>query len=91
MQVLGETLYHMRLLAQMGRAVDADLVKAFDDGEIDNASWVSMITSCRSCAEPHRCQTWLATHETAEYPPNGCNNAQRLVQLREVMKKDTAE
>lgn len=78
--MLGDTLYHMRLLGRMGRAVGADLVKAFETGEIDDVDWARMITRCRSCASPQQCQAWLTTHEIAECPPKGCNNAERLLQ-----------
>jgi len=88
MQMLGDPLYHLRLLGRMGRTVGADLVQAFEVGEIDSETWTQMITNCRACPYPHKCQAWLDATEQAAGPPSGWCNAETLHQLRDAAKKD---
>ena len=83
MQPLGDPLHHLRLMARMGQAVGADLSGAFDSGEISHEDWAVMITRCRGCEAPERCEAFLATHRTAEAPMPGCRNTDALMELKE--------
>ncbi|WP_264210425.1 DUF6455 family protein [Leisingera thetidis] len=82
MQPLGDPLYHLRLMARMGRTVGADLNGAFAAGEIRHRDWAAMITRCRGCTSPEQCEAFLAAHEHAEAPMPGCRNAAALMQLK---------
>lgn len=88
MKGLGNPLVRLRLLGRMSRIVDVDLVKAFETGLIDNESWAAMIASCRSCSLPHQCTAWMEDHETASSPPRGCQNAEFLMWLKEILEMD---
>ncbi|MEP2716822.1 DUF6455 family protein [Pseudophaeobacter sp.] len=91
MQPLGDAMHHLQLLARMGKTLGADLVEAFEKGEISAEDWAEMITSCRGCETPEGCRHWLEAQERraertagaeAPMPPHSCCNAARLMQLR---------
>lgn len=86
MQPLGEPLYHLRLMARMGQAVGADLTGAFAAGGISAEDWAAMITKCRGCAAPARCEEFLAAHAEAGEPMPGCRNADALMRLKDLAR-----
>ncbi|OED48217.1 hypothetical protein AB838_12475 [Rhodobacteraceae bacterium (ex Bugula neritina AB1)] len=82
MKPLGDPLFHLRLMAGMSRAVGVDLSAEFALGEISHEDWAAMITRCRACAAPNRCEAFLASNEQAQAPMPGCCNADQLMQLK---------
>lgn len=82
MKPLGDERLHLRLLEEMSLTVGTDLVQAFENGLISNEDWADMVQHCRGCAEPEKCQKWLATRETAPEAPEYCSNLERLAQIK---------
>jgi len=88
MQVLGNTLYHLRLLGRMGHTIGADLAQAFETGTIDNTAWAEMITNCRACPQPQYCHSGLNANQQANAPLWGCRNFETLMRLKTVEYQD---
>jgi len=88
MKVLGDTLYHLRLLGRMGHTIGADLAQAFETGKIDNTAWAEMITICRACPHTQHCHSWLNANEQADAPLRGCRNCETLMRLKAVEYQD---
>ncbi len=80
---LGDERLHLRLLEEMSQTVGADLVRAYEDGQISSENWANMVQQCRGCAEPGKCQKWLATRETAAETPAYCSNRAVLDELKQ--------
>ncbi len=87
MKPLGDERLHLRLLEEMSQTVGTDLVQAYQDGLLSNEDWAEMIQLCRGCAEPEKCQKWLASRETAAQTPEYCSNLEQLSGLKNRLDK----
>ena len=81
MKPMGDRRRHYWLIKGMADRLGADLVTAFDKGDLGTAEWADMVESCRGCSEPGRCRKWLDSREEANAAPGYCQNAARLEQM----------
>ena len=82
MQKLGEPMAHVRLMAQMGKAVGVDLAAAHAAGELTQQEWAGMIQSCRGCDWGNQCHDWLDTHQEIDEAPETCPNRAVFARLK---------
>lgn len=85
MKPLGRPRHHYWLVQRMARATGADLVRAWEAGELCPRDWAAMVGRCRGCPRAHRCERFLARSE-AGAPPEFCLNSGMLSTLRQVSK-----
>ena len=82
MKPLGDTKEHLQLLQEMSRATGVDLVRAQQDGLIDQSDWAEMVQACRGCNWVEECRSWLDGAGEVATPPDTCCNRMRLAVLR---------
>ncbi|MDF1716692.1 MAG: DUF6455 family protein [Antarcticimicrobium sp.] len=81
--VLGRIMRHVRLISRMAKTTDADLVGAYETGDLSQEEWAEMVQSCRHCAWADDCDAWLEAHEAAPCAPETCPNRARFAALRQ--------
>lgn len=83
MRVLGERMAHLRLVCGMAKATDADVVEAFENGELTPEDWAEMVETCRGCEAAEACAHWLADAPHWDNAPGVCLNRKRFANLKE--------
>lgn len=73
---------HWRLVRQMAKATDTNVVDAFDTGRLSSEAWSQMVQSCRHCQWADGCQDWLSTHDHVHNAPKTCANRALFRRLR---------
>lgn len=82
MQVLGNTMEHVRLVSRMAQATGTDLMGATQAGKLSQEEWADMVQTCRSCVWSERCPDWLACHERVDAAPDTCLNRAEFAALK---------
>ena len=82
MQILGQLMRHVRLVAGMAKSTETDLVGAVQAGDITHHDWAEMVQTCRKCNWVGNCTDWLATHQKADSAPGACLNQSRFTALK---------
>lgn len=81
---LGDVRDHLHLVRGMARVTGVELVRAYDQGDLNQAEWADIVTRCRSCEWADRCKTWLAAREdNSDILPCICRNSDSLGRLKE--------
>lgn len=81
---LGAQTGHYWRVQRMARALDVDLVAAWDSAHLPPEDWAEMITACRGCDWTKGCGRWLARDAEGARPvPPGCVNGARFEALRQ--------
>ena len=88
MQTRGPMMRHWRLVNQMARITETDLVTAFEEGRLSSDAWAGMVNACRGCAWAGSCAGWLNDHDRAEAAPSSCCNRARFAALRDGQSLD---
>ncbi|SIS85734.1 hypothetical protein SAMN05421759_104346 [Roseivivax lentus] len=81
-QPLGDPRRHLMRVRRMAKAIGADPAAARNSGVIEHAEWAEIVTRCRSCGAPERCDDWLDAHEESPDAMPGCLNARILEKLK---------
>ena len=79
---LGRPRHHYWLVQRMAHATGADLVRAWEAGELRPRDWAAMVGRCRGCPRARRCERLLALEEAAN-PPEFCLNSKKLKEIRQ--------
>lgn len=87
MKPLGRRRRHYWLVQRMARATGADLMRAWQAGELRQRDWAAMVGRCRGCPCPQHCERLLARNEAAS-PPKFCLNANILAKIRRVGQEE---
>lgn len=82
MQILGQLMRHVRLVAAMAKSTRTDLVGAVQVGDLTQKDWADMVQTCRKCSWVGDCPDWLATHQKAKGAPATCLNRTRFAALK---------
>lgn len=82
MKPLGDSNHHFWLAQRMAKTTGADLVAAFQQGELVQAEWAQIVQNCRGCDWTDGCERWLEKHESATCIPNSCVNCGRFAELQ---------
>lgn len=83
MQTRGPMMRHWRLVNQMAKTTDTDLVTAFEEGRLSSEAWAGMVNACRGCAWAETCAGWLDENAHVDTAPRPCCNRARFAALRE--------
>jgi rubrerythrin len=67
---------------RMAKTTGADLVSAFDKGELDQHEWAQMVHNCRGCDWTEGCERWLKGHDHSDSVPQSCPNCGRFSQMQ---------
>lgn len=60
----------------MADATGADLVAAYENGELSDEVWAETVTRCRGCRWAVGCSEWLEAGDGATRPvPQACRNS----------------
>ncbi len=82
-RVLGPQKEHYWLVQRMAKATGVDLVRAMEEGVIDQADWAGIVTHCRGCQWTGGCQEWLNLPVDDErHVPGDCENRERFLRMR---------
>lgn len=73
---------HWRLVNQMAKVTDTDLVAAFDEGRLSSQAWAGMVNACRGCGWADTCAGWLDGHSHHSAAPRPCCNRARFAALQ---------
>ncbi len=82
MKPLGNSTKHFWLAQRMAKKGDADLVAAFERGELSQEEWAGMVTRCRSCDWSKGCERFLAQGGPTDTLPEQCLNRERFAELK---------
>ena len=91
MKPLGDVDSHFWRMQRMARATGTDLVSAFKTFDLSSEEYSKMLTQCRGCSDPGRCDRLLTGLPDREDAPDFCANQRILASLREaghVRKKE---
>ena len=80
--VLGRIMDHVRLVKRMAKATGADLVAAYEAGDLTQQEWTRMVQRCRACDWTEDCGAWLETHHAVACAPKTCPNRARFKELK---------
>ena len=82
MHPMGNAREHFWLTIDMSKAVGADLAEALRAGRLSHEGYAEMVTACRSCDHPDRCQHLLSENPRLDEAPEYCVNRKLLETLR---------
>lgn len=82
MKPLGDSNRHFWLAQRMAKTTGADLVAAFQQGELVQTEWAQMVQNCRGCDWTEGCERWLKGHESSCTVPKKCANCGRFAELQ---------
>jgi hypothetical protein len=75
----------------MAKTTGADLVSAFDQGELDQSEWARMVHNCRGCTWTDGCERWLQGHTSTSTVPDSCANCARFSDLQTLETREGSE
>ena len=70
MQTLGEIRPHMFRVLGMAKSRGVDLAAAKADGQITQADFANMVTTCRGCTDPEACARLMEQRRAVPFCPN---------------------
>lgn len=70
MQTLGDTRSHMFRVHGMAKKRGVDLSAAKADGDITQADFAAMVTTCRGCGDPGECDRLMGLDRDVPFCPN---------------------
>jgi formate dehydrogenase maturation protein FdhE len=79
---LGDRKRHFWMAQRMAKTTGANLVAAYDQGELDQQEWAQMVQNCRGCDWTEKCERWLQNNAQSEIVPESCPNCGRFAQLQ---------
>ena len=82
MKPLGDHKKHYWLSKRMAKTTGADLVAAYQAGELGQEEWAQMVHKCRGCDWAEGCARWLRKTPTATDVPSTCVNCGRFTDLQ---------
>lgn len=74
MHPMGNARDHFWLTIGMSKAVGADLGEALKTGRLSHEDYAEMVTACRTCEHPDRCQHLLSETPSLDEAPDYCVN-----------------
>lgn len=83
MKPLGDSNTHFWRMHRMARSTGTDLVLAFKTDDLPVQDYAAMLTACRGCAYPGRCDRILSQLPARADAPSFCANQQGFADLRE--------
>jgi len=90
MQILGQLMRHVRLVAGMAKSTEIDLVGAVNAGDLTQKDWADMVQTCRKCSWAGDCPEWLAAHQNEDCAPDTCLNQARFGALKSAARNNNA-
>lgn len=82
MKPMGNARQHYWRTLKMAKAVGVPLATALRDGRLSESAYAQMITNCRRCPQPGRCEAMLESGQIGDSPPEFCCNAEILLALQ---------
>ena len=82
MHRLGNLMHHTRMVLGMARSTGTDVVQAYDEGDLSQEDWASMVQACRGCGWADRCEDWLDDHRDVPCAPETCPNREKFKALK---------
>lgn len=70
MQTLGDTRNHVYRVQRMAKSRGLDLAAAQNAGNITQADFAAMVTTCRGCGDPGGCDRLQALAREVGFCPN---------------------
>ncbi|WP_302477484.1 DUF6455 family protein [Ruegeria arenilitoris] len=88
MNVLGQTMKHVRLVLRMGQATGVDLVNAHRTGRLSPDEWARMVGRCRGCEWACDCSDWQTHRGDRVEAPETCPNRNRFAKLKTLQNQE---
>ena len=82
MTLLGRMIDHIWLVKRMARAINLDMVTAYDEGSLSQEDWAEIVRTCQGCTWAPRCDAWLDKNGGRDCAPKTCLNRARFEELR---------
>lgn len=68
----------------MAQATKTGVVRACQDGRLDQDMWSDMVKTCRTCSWAESCDEWVENQrEIVSEPPHQCLNKDCLMTIKE--------